>query len=79
MPQHLLVTLIFATCLWLVIRRIARTVARNNDSRCLTCSETNCPLHKAQDTQKRKCGCCETDEKEEKTKNTPKNCKKRHA
>ena len=81
MPQHLLVTLIFAACLWLVISRIARMVARarNNDPRCLTCSETNCPLHKAQEMQKGKCGCCKTDEKEKKTKNTPKNCKKRHA
>ena len=46
MLQHLFVAIIFVLCLWMVIHRIARTVARarNNAPRCLTCTDTHCPL-----------------------------------
>ena len=46
MLQHIIVLIIFLMCLWIVIRDIAHMVrrARNNDPRCLTCSESNCPL-----------------------------------
>ena len=46
MLQHTLVGLIFAACLWHVIRRIARSIkrVRNNDPCCLTCTDTACPL-----------------------------------
>lgn len=47
--QHLLVTLIFAVCLILVLRRIVRIVknARGGASHCDTCTEHSCPLREA--------------------------------
>lgn len=59
MFQHLLVTLIFAACLYLVIRRIVRIVssARKGNPRCDTCTETSCPLRDAARAKKRGCGC----------------------
>ena len=49
MFQHLIVTLIFAVCLYLVIRRIVRYMsrARKGYAKCSTCTETSCPLHEA--------------------------------
>ena len=57
--QHLIVAIIFALCLYLVIRRIARIVsrARKGDPRCDTCTETNCPLHQAYAKRSCDCGC----------------------
>ena len=65
MLQHLLVIIIFALCLWIVIRRIIRMVrrARNNDARCLTCSETNCPLRHTHKSNQCTCGDTETGKK----------------
>ena len=47
--QHLLVTLIFAVCLCLVLRRVVRTVknARKGASHCDTCTDSSCPLREA--------------------------------
>ena len=65
MLQHLLVTIIFILCLWMVIRRIARTVkrARNNDPRCLTCSDTHCPLRRTHESAQSTCHNKKTGEK----------------
>ena len=59
MLQHLLVTLIFVVCLYVVIRRIARIVssAKKGEPRCDTCTETSCPLRDAARNKKRGCGC----------------------
>lgn len=76
--QHLIVIIIFAACLYLVIRRLARIVAgaRRGDPRCISCTETNCPLHRAYEESSCSCGCGETKKKGEKTDIDPKNCKK---
>ena len=60
MIQHLLVVLIFVLCLWFVIRRIAHTVnrAKNNDPRCITCSEAHCPMLHTRKTSQ--CTCQDT-------------------
>ena len=65
MLQHLLVTLIFAACLYLVIRRIVRIVssARRGEPRCDTCTEASCPLRDAARAKKRGCGCGCSDSK----------------
>lgn len=57
MLQHLLVTLIFVACLYLVIRRIVRIIssAKKGEPRCDTCTETSCPLRDA--VRGKKCGC----------------------
>lgn len=75
--QHLIVTLIFAACLYLVIRRIVRyiTQARKGNAKCYTCTETSCPLHEAYKKNNRNC-------KRRSTKKNmffSKNCKKSHA
>lgn len=59
MLQHLLVTLIFVVCLYVVIRRIARIVssAKKGEPRCDTCTETSCPLRDAARNKKRGCSC----------------------
>ena len=59
MFQHLLVTLIFAACLYLVIRCILRIVssAKKGEPHCDTCTETSCPLRDASRSKKRGCGC----------------------
>ncbi len=53
--QHLIVIIIFALCLFWVVRRIIRTVsqAKKGDARCATCTETSCPLREA---SFKKCG-----------------------
>lgn len=47
--QHLIVALIFALCLYIIVRRIARMVSRakKGDSRCSTCTDASCPLRDA--------------------------------
>lgn len=60
MFQHLIVTLVFALCLYFVVWRVIRIVsqAKKDDSRCVTCTETSCPLKKASSTMgKCNCGC----------------------
>ena len=44
--QHIVVILVFALCLFWVVRRIVRMVSRakKGDPRCATCTETSCPL-----------------------------------
>ena len=58
MLQHLLVTLVFALCLYFVVRRIVHFVSRvkQNDVRCNTCTETSCPLRKAGGAKQCECG-----------------------
>lgn len=60
MLQHLIVILIFALCLYFVVRRIVRIVsqAKKGDSRCINCTETSCPLRGASSKIKKcDCGC----------------------
>lgn len=59
MIQHILVTLVFAVCLYWVVRSIARIVssARKGESRCDTCTETTCPLRNATRTKDDGCNC----------------------
>ena len=54
--QHLVVALIFAICLYLVVRRVMRIISRakHNTPHCNTCTETSCPLREA---TKKKCTC----------------------
>lgn len=66
MLQHLLVTLIFAACLYVVVRRVVRIIssAKRGESRCDTCTEVSCPLRDA--ARAKKCGCsrgCNSGEK----------------
>lgn len=76
MLQHLIVALVFIVCLGLVIRRVIRMVtqARRGDARCLTCTETGCPLHHAHTAQASQCSCSEG----KKRADIRKNCKKTH-
>lgn len=71
--QHLIVVIIFTVCLYLIIRRIVRTISRTRkgELRCATCSETNCPLYQAYESTC-DCGCGEAKKKEI----ISKNCKK---
>ena len=76
--QHLIVAIIFAICLYLVIHRVARTIsrARKGDPRCDTCTETNCPLHQANEHSSCNCGCKDIQGNKHKTDINLKNCKK---
>lgn len=68
--QHFIVAIVFALCLYWVIRRIAHIVsrARKGEPRCGTCTETNCPLHQAYANPSRDCDCGGA--KKEKTEDT---------
>ena len=68
MIQHLLVAIIFALCLWFVIRRIAHTVnrAKNNDPRCLTCNDAHCPLRHTREASQCTCQGTKTTKKRQK-------------
>ena len=46
MVQHIIVAIVFAICLFLIIRRIAHIVAnaKKGNPKCSTCTETQCPL-----------------------------------
>lgn len=57
--QHLVVAVIFAICLYWVVRRILRTISRakHNTPHCDTCTETSCPLREAAKKKKCDCGC----------------------
>ena len=71
MFQHLIVTLIFAACLYLVIRRIVRYMSRakKGNAKCSTCTETSCPLHEAYQARNCNCGCSEDTDKHKALKN----------
>lgn len=53
--QHFIVIVIFALCLFWVVRRIVRMVSRakKGDPRCTTCTETSCPLREASSKDKK--------------------------
>ena len=56
--QHFIVALIFALCLYWVVRRVVRIVSRakKGDSACASCTEVSCPLRNASSLVK-KCRC----------------------
>lgn len=58
MLQHLLVTLVFALCIFFVVRRVVRFVSRTkrNEVRCDTCTEVSCPLRKVGKSKLCDCG-----------------------
>ena len=70
--QHFFVGLIFAVCLYWIIRYLVRyfSRAKKGGAQCGMCSETSCPLCSAE-----KCDCGV--EKQTKKGNVIKNCKKR--
>ena len=72
MWQHLLVGLVFALCLYWLIRHIVRYLShvKKGKAKCSTCSDTSCPLCCAQVST---CG----EGKHEKKKSVIKNCKKK--
>lgn len=76
--QHLIVAIIFAICLYLAIRRVARTIsrARKGDPRCDTCTETNCPLHQGYEHSLCNCDYKELQGNKHKNDIVLKNCKK---
>lgn len=78
MHQHLIVTLIFAVCLYLVIRRVARIIsrARKGDPKCDTCTEADCPLRQANREVQCGCGCGNTATKGSRSNKKTGNCKK---
>lgn len=64
MFQHLIVVLVFALCLYFVVRRIVRIVAhaKKNEPRCETCTELSCPLRQTV----KKCSCKGTSSRNQK-------------
>lgn len=58
MFQHVVVFVIFALCLYWVVRRIVRLMSRvkKGNPRCETCTEGSCPLRDAS-LKSKKCGC----------------------
>ena len=54
MLQHLIVFIIFAVCMYFVIRGVVRIMARakKNEPKCDTCTETSCPLRETCRTAK---------------------------
>lgn len=78
MLQHLIVTLIFAVCLYLAVRHVSRIISRakKGESKCYTCTETDCPLRQVGKSSPCGCGCGETAAKGSKNNKIPENCKK---
>lgn len=74
MTQHIIVSIIFAACLYLVVRRIARYIsqAKKGDAQCSTCTEISCPLHHSTQSKKRN----QRGTISRKMTNIAKNCKK---
>ena len=78
MLQHLIVTLIFAVCLYLAVRHVTRIISRakKGESKCYTCTETDCPLRQASKSSSCGCSCGNTATKGSKNNKIPENCKK---
>ncbi len=78
MLQHLIVTLIFAVCLYFAARHVSRIISRpkKGEPKCSTCTETDCPLRQASKSSPCGCGCGETAAKGSKNNKIPENCKK---
>ncbi|MBR6628626.1 MAG: hypothetical protein IKL03_01520 [Bacteroidaceae bacterium] len=59
MLQHIIVSIVFAVCLYLVVRRVARIISRakRGEAKCDTCTETDCPLRQAGKNAQCECGC----------------------